>query len=728
MLLVALLMASCSTTKYIPDGSYLLNEVKLKADGTYRDVNINTMKEFVRQKTNSQWFSSWKLPLKTYSLSGRDSTKWINRILRSIGEAPVVYDSLQTRLSVRDLTMALQNQGYLNARVTVDTIVKGKKIKTIYSLKPGRQHYISQVTYDIRDSVIAAKLNLNDTANWGLRPGQSFTVECLDKERKRLTELLTDKGYYRFNKDFISFQADTVADMLGIDLHLILHPFTTAANIDTLHTCYTIDTIHYRNGESDQLDINLRSSVLRANTFLEQGKPYSAADQQRTYNHFGRLGAVKYTNISFEENRENASLDCNIGINPAPTHSLTFQPEGTNTAGDLGAAASLTYQNRNLFRGSELLSIEFRGAFEAIKGLEGYSNHNFEEYNVETAIMFPRFIVPFLSKSFRRRTIASSELSLMYNLQNRPEYHRRVLSAAWRYKWNDPNHHDSYQIDLLEINYVSMPWISSKFRQDYLDDVDSRNVILRYNYEDLFVMKFGVGYTYNNNVYAIRANVETAGNFLSLTSDLLGGQKNELGQEQVFRIAYAQYVKGDFAYTHNFRMSDKSSLVFHTNFGIAYPYGNSSVLPFEKRYFSGGANSVRGWSVRELGPGRYKPAGAGIDFINQTGDMKFTVNLEYRSRLFWKLNGALFVDAGNIWTLRKYEEQPAGQFKIGEFWKQMAVAYGLGVRLNFDYFVLRFDFGMKAIDPAYTDKRQFPIISPKLSRDLTFHFAVGMPF
>ena len=436
-----------------------------------------------------------------------------------------------------------------------------------------------------------------------------------------------------------------------------------------------------------------------------------------------KLNSTDVLNISFDEIPDSMLLDCNIQVSTNKPSTISFQPEGTNTAGNLGAAASLTYQNRNLFRGSEVFSVELRGAFEAIRGLEGYSNENFEEYSVETSLTFPRFIAPFLSRDFVRRTNATSEVSFMYDLQNRPEYHRRVLSLSWRYKWNDANHHDKYQIDLIDLNYVFMPWISDTFRKDYLEDENSRNAILRYNYEDLFIMRLGMGYAYNNGLYAIKANVETAGNMLGLGAKLFNFSKNSEGQYSLFNIAYAQYVKADFDFTWNMQFDYNNSLVWHFGFGIAYPYGNS-----KKRYFSGGANSVRGWSVRGLGPGTYIGRDGNIDFINQTGDMKLDFNMEYRAHLFWKLNGALFVDAGNIWTLRNYDDQPGGQFNLRDFWKQLAVSYGFGVRLNFDYFILRFDFGMKAINPAYTGRDQYPIIQPKLKRDLTFQFAVGLPF
>lgn len=729
IIFLTVLMSACSVTKYVPDGGYLVDNVDVKTDAKRKDINTGNLKSYVRQKGNSRWFSAVKIPLATYSLSGRDSTKWINRTLKAMGEPPVLYDSLRTVQSCNDLRAELRNEGYLSADVEVKTKRKGKKIDLTYILHPGDAYYINNVEYDIRDSVIARLLHTDNPANRKLKTGMKFNVDALDRERKRLTEIIVNKGYYRFHKEFITYRADTVAGSKDIDVTLTLNLYRTNHIADTLHTCYTIRNVTYASGDADDDVIHLRPNVMKNNTFIESNDLYSSKDLQKTYNHFGRLQAIKYTNISFKEVPDSNMLDCDIQISTNKPSTISFQPEGTNTAGDFGAAATLTYQNRNMFRGSEVFSIELRGAYEAIKGLEGYANENFEEYSVETRLMFPRFIAPFLSRGFRRRNTATSEVSLLYDLQNRPEYHRRVLSLAWRYKWNDTNHHDKYQIDLLDLNYVFMPWISGKFREDYLDNANSRNAILRYNYEDLFIMKFGFGFSYNNGLYALKTNIETAGNLLNASAGMLKFSKNELGMYKLFNIAFAQYVKGDFDYTHNIRFDYNNALVFHFGLGIAYPYGNSNILPFEKRYFSGGANSVRGWSVRGLGPGKYTGRDGNIDFINQTGDMKIDLNMEYRAHLFWKLNGALFIDAGNIWTLRSYEEQPGGVFKFSEFLKDLAVSYGWGVRFNFDYFILRFDFGMKAIDPAREDHRgHYPLLHPRLSRDLTFHFAVGLPF
>ena len=536
-------------------------------------------------------------------------------------------------------------------------------------------------------------------------------------------------GYYKFHKDFIQYSADSARNSRDINITLKLLPYRTANHsTDTLHPCYSIDTIRYHSGDDDER-LHLKKSVLKNATMIDVHAPYSADGLQQTYNKFARFQAVRYTNISFREHPDTTLLDCDIQISTNKPNSISFQPEGTNTAGDLGAAASLTWENRNLFHGSELFSVTVRGAYEAITGLEGYQNQNYVEYGLESKLKFPRFLAPFLSSTFKHRSLATSELSLSYNLQNRPEFHRRVFSAAWRYHWAEPRHHISYRVDLLDLNYIYMPWISATFKHDYLDNASNRNAILRYNYEDLFIMKSGAGLTYNDGVNAVRANIEASGNILNGLSKAFRFKQNAIGQYTLFNIAYAQYAKFDIDYTHLFLFDSRNTLAAHTELGIAWPYGNSSVLPFEKRYFSGGANTVRGWGVRELGPGKYRGTDGRIDFINHTGDVKLTLNLEYRTYLFWKLNGAAFIDAGNIWTLRNYAEQPGGQFKMNTFYKQIAVAYGLGLRLNFDYFILRFDAGMKAINPAYRNKEEhFALIHPNFGRDLAFHFAVGFPF
>ena len=722
---VLLALVGCDGTRYVADGDCLLTSTHVSCENPR--INLTTMDTYIRQRPNSKWLSSLKVPLGFYSMSGADTTKWINRTLRKWGQAPVVYDSILTARTVEDITAAVRNEGYLNATVTPQLTQKGKRIKVNYDIVTGSPYVVHKINYDIKDSVIGDML-VKDEQLLDMHTGQIFSVNQLGRNRNRITDYLNNHGYYQFNKEFITFDVDssqmnrTVDVTMNIDLYRrnSYHEFSQ-------HPLYSVRNVYFEGANTP--DFTLRRSVLEQNSFIAPGKPYSAADLQRTYTRFSRLQAVRYTNIHFDENPDSMYLDCHIQVSPQKTNSIQFQPEGTNTAGDLGAAVSLIYQNRNIFHGSELLNVTARGAYEAIRGLEGYQSHNYEEWGLETSLAFPRFLFPWMKKSFHRRSSATSEILFSYNRQNRPEFQRRIFTAAWRYKWNNPRKHTQYKVDAIDINFISMPWISETFKHDYLDSVSNRNAILRYNYENLMIMKAGIGFTYSDKGKTIRLNLESAGNVLHLLSAPLKFRENTEGQKTFVGIAYAQYIKGDADYTRLFALDDRSNLAVHARLGIAYPYGNSSILPFEKRYFTGGSNSVRGWSVRSLGPGGYVRNDGRIDFINQTGDIKLELSAEMRSHLFWRFQSAIFVDAGNIWTIRKYDDQPNGQFRFDTFMKQVAVAYGVGLRLNFDYFVIRLDMGMKAVNPAYTTSREhFPLVHPNFSRDHAFHFAVGFPF
>lgn len=719
-ILLAIVLTGCSVTRNIPDGSYLLDKVEVRCDD--KELASSDLEQYIRQKSNSKWFSL----LGTYSLAGADTTKWINRTLRNMGREPVYYDTLQARLTCEDLRQAVHNMGYMHATVDVETTVRGKKVAVVYDIRPGEPYYIGSLTHDIADDSLRTKATHLFNGSL-LAEGSRLTLDRLDSERKRITKLLNDDGYYLFNKDYITYTVDTLQGSQTVDvtMHIALYR-RSASSPETLHPRYYVRSITYDTANSYT---PLRESVMQENTWISPGEPYSYSDVGRTYNYMGRLAAVRYTNIRFDEQPDSSLLDCTIQVSTGKPHSISFQPEGTNTSGDLGAAASLTYENRNIFHGAETFSVNLRAAFEAITGLEGYQNDDYEEYSAEMKLVFPRMLLPFISRHSRKRSQATSELAVSFNTQNRPEFHRRVFTATWRYRWSSRNRRTTWRIDALDIDYVSMPWISSTFKEQYLDSVSNRNAILKYNYEDLLIVKIGGGMVYNDGTNAVKVGIEASGNILYGLNNAFGGSRNSDGQYTLLNIAYAQYTKIDVDYTHLLRFNDKDALAAHVAIGVAYPYGNSDMLPFEKRYFSGGANSVRGWSVRELGPGKFRGTDGQIDFINQTGDVKLDINLEYRAFLLWKFYGAAFIDAGNIWTLRNYEDQPGGQFKWNSFYEQIAVGYGLGLRLNFDFFILRFDMGMKAINPGYeTQQEHYALFHPDLSRDFTFHFAVGLPF
>ena len=761
LLYLALSLASCSATKFVPDGSYLLDEVKIHTDN--KEIKPSDMRLYVRQNPNSKWFSTIKTQLYVYNWSGRDSTKWFNRFLRKIGDAPVIYNESDAIRSQEEIAKAVQNLGYMGASVKRTTKTKKKKLKLFYEITSGKPYIVRTLKYDISDKKIAEYLR-NDSTQSMLRKGMLFDVNVLDAERQRITDYLLCNGYYKFNKDYITYTADTARNTHQVDLTLHLLPYKTyVGDTPKEHFQYKINKINFitdydvlQSSALSSIEINdslhyngfpiyykdklyLRPKVLVDNLRFASGDLYDERNVQKTYTYFGRLSALKYTNIRFFEtqNGDSTQLNCYVMLTKSKHKSISFELEGTNSAGDLGAAASVSFQHRNLFRGSETFMIKFRGAYEAISGLQpGYKNHNYTEYGVETSINFPNFLFPFLTSDFKRRIKATTEFGLQYNYQLRPEFSRTIASASWSYKWMQKQK-IQHRIDLLDISYLYLPWISSQFQEDYINK-DKDNYILKYNYENRLIVRMGYNYSYNSaggalvnntittNSYSIRAGFESAGNILYGISKMINMRKNKDGEYAILGIPYAQYLKGDFDFAKNIIIDHRNSLAFHAGIGIAVPYGNAKVVPFEKRYFSGGANSVRGWSVRNLGPGSF--AGDG-NFMNQSGDIKLDASIEYRTRLFWKFRGAAFIDAGNIWTIREYENQPGGVFEFDKFYKQIAVAYGLGLRLDLNFFVLRFDGGMKAINPKYKKaKERYPIIHPRFSRDFAFHFAVGYPF
>lgn len=697
---------------------------------------------YVRQQPNSRWVSVVKLPLGIYLMSSPKSNNGLNRFLRKMGEAPVVYDSALSERSKVRIHDAMFNMGYLHAKVCTRETYEGHKVRVHYDVSAGMRYYVDSIHLDVADTVIAKEMDKVADATL-LKKGMPFDANILNQERSRITAYMNDNGYYTFNRDFIRYVADTVEGDYSVHLRMLVSEYVDpAVNESRRHQKYTIGRVQFSYDRSGGSPIWLRKSTLNNSVSLIPGELYRESDLTDTYSRLNRLPAVAATNVRLEYNDQDSSLiDVDVAITPARLNSIQLGLDGTNTAGDLGVAVNFTYQNRNVFHGSEVFSLKLRTAFEAITGLTGYADQNYFEYGIDAGMMFPDFIFPFISRDYRRKSKAITEFNLTYASQDRPEFHRRVLTGAWKYRWGGANGKKLHRFDLLDINYVFMPWISENFYNTYIKNPESRNAIIAYNYKNLFIVKLGYQYQYSSeglatpmgiygkDAYSLRVGAEAAGNLLHGICNLAQTNVNEDGQRTLFNIAYAQYVKFDFDVSKSIRFSNRTSMAMRFALGVAYPYGNSHILPYEKRYFSGGANSVRGWSVRSLGPGSFIGTDGNIDFINQTGDIKLDMSVELRMHLFWKVDGALFVDAGNIWTLRDYKDQPGGQFRWDTCWEQIAVAYGLGLRLNLNYFLLRFDAGMKAINPAYQDsERHYPLINPNFKRDFAFHFAVGLPF
>lgn len=766
---IAVLLAACSSTRHVPAGKYLLDEVKINLEDSTGRLDEEQLMTYVRAQPNHKMLWATKFRLGIFNMSGNDSTKWWNRWIRKLGEAPVIYDSSATDVDAAQLRKAMVNAGFLSAEVDVDTIgnPRKKKMKVEYNLHPGAPHVIRSINYAFANDTLR-NLVMADSSHFILRPGDPLDLSRLELERDLITTRLRNNGYYAFGKEFITFNADTTAGSYNVDLTMTLNPpyppGTTNLLIDThreylvrninfimdydpgvtedLRSYQSVDTVAYRDitilyGKKHYL----RPGVLYENCFIRKGEPYSLREVNNTYQALGRLGILKFVNIRFlpaGNIGDLGLLDAYILLTPGKSQSIMAELEGTNSEGDLGVAIGVSYSHRNLAKGSETMSAKLRGAYESLSGDIGGLIHNrYLELGAEVGINFPKFKAPFLKESFKRKIMASTEFNVSMNYQERPEYTRIISTAGWSYKWSERLNRNRHIFTPIDLNYVYLPESTNNF----LDLIAPDNPILRYSYEDHFILRMGYSFYHTNkkpetpwnrttqkNIYTVRVNAEIGGNLLFAINSIFTHRSNfHQDPYKIFGIHYSQYAKVDANFTYLHIFDHRNSFACHLGAGVGVPYGNSAVLPFEKRFYGGGANGVRGWSVRTLGPGCFPGSNSVSDFIHQCGDIRFKLSAEYRAKLFWIVEGALFIDAGNIWTIRNYPSQPGGVFKFNSFYKQIAAAYGAGLRLDFNYFLLRFDLGMKAHNPALGEE-PWPLIHPRWGRDHAFHFSIGYPF
>lgn len=749
LLVILPTLGSCSMTKYVPKDKYLLKNVKIKA--TIPDVNNEELKGYLRQTPNNTILGFWPLKLGFYNASSEDSTKWSNRWLRRIGEPPVIYDSLKTIYGCDELQKVIFNKGYLNANVTFKTTINPKKrhAKVTYSIEEGEPYRLRNYFITIPDSSALEAINRREKPL--IKPGDLFDIDRLNEEREQVAKMLRNQGYYNFRKELLFFYVDSALNTHEIDAELSIQPqyldndsalqiiFTkkeienvtilALKDNDLLKNDLELDTFYQNNIKViyNKKNKAFRPKALINKTSIQPNRFYSDFIVDRTYSRLNSLNAAKYVNISFTENSNN-KLDAQIVITQNKPHTVSAEIEGTYSGGDLGVGAAIGYKNNNIFRGSEILNININGGYEAIGSLSEYQSA--WDIGGEASLTFPTLLMP-MTKDFRQRSTGTTEIAASVNFQQRPEYQRNIASAGIKYNWRWRR--VNFTFNLLDLSYIYLPYMTAAFKDKYMKPTSS----IRFSYEDHFIMRWGLGINMSNrrnmtfntsSFYTFRTNVRTAGNLLYGISHLIKQQKNEDGVYEIFNIQYSQFAKADIDFAYNWYLTDKSRLVFHTGLSVGIPYGNASILPFEERYYSGGANSMRGWSARKLGPGNFYNSSGSIDFMKQSGDIKFDLNLEARFRLIWKLEAAVFVDAGNIWTIRDYAEQPTGAFRWNEFYKQIACNYGVGLRLDFDFFVIRVDMGIKLYDPGY------PIESERWRTDLTWrddfalHFAVGYPF
>lgn len=764
-LLPAVFFFSCSSTKFVPEGKYLLNDTDIKIDN--KSINKEELKAQVRQKENLKILGFIKFHLGLYNLSSKKKEDgWFKRI----GEEPVIYDEFMTARSKDQLRLYLKNKGYYNPKISEELIFKEKKPKlnVVYSIETGEPHRISTYNYRIADSRIRPAV-LADTAHQLIKSGAIFDVDVLNEERKRVAERLKDQGYYNFSADFISYLADTSLANRQVDLTVSIADNDPGDEFESVRHFkkylvrdYRITPdfipVQLRGGQQFSVPDTLRDEPY---TFLYRDKLkykpevfyninripdstyYSLKNVERTYRSLVQLRQFRVVNLNFEEVPQMATdsvgvLDCNFQLAALPRQGFSADLEGTNSSGNLGVAGSLNYLHRNIFRGAEIFNLNLKGAVERQQTLIGSSSLDFNtrEFGLEGSLSIPKFVSPVKGKRLFNYQVPQTDLSLGYNFQRRPDYTRTITNFKFGYNWKTSTTKTHF-LSLVDFNFVNL----YEFNEAFLNSI--RDLYIKSSFTDHLIL--ALNYTQVDNTQNIKRrdnyryfkwSFESAGNVLAAFSALTNQQEQSqedsiTGQisnfHQVLGTRYAQYLKADFEYRYGHMIDKYNSIVARTFVGVGLPYGNFDVLPFEKKYFTGGANGIRAWQVRSLGPGTYKaPEGT---YPNQSSDIKLEANLEYRYRFLWRIEGAFFLDAGNIWAINEKDNRTGAQFRLDQFYKQIAVGTGMGLRFDFTYFIFRLDLGMKLRDPSLAEGKRFIIGSYPISSDhFNLSFAIGYPF
>lgn len=739
------LLTACSMTKKVPDKEYLLYKYHIQTD--IRDISKSELDEYLRQTPNSTIFGTLPLRLYFYNWAGNDSTKKRNKLLMQVGEAPVIFDQNMTQASAQQIQKLYQSKGYINATVSSDVKFKNKKATVTYMVKSNKPYTIRNYKIKIPQQML--KDIAADTSRALVKENMLFDTDQLNAERERITKSMRQKGYYNFSKEFVIFAADSNLNAHKIDLTLELREYQKKSR-DSINNLifkqYKIDkVIFYTNSDAgltaDIQNLSLDTvrynrfiqispakkfitlDALMHNTYINPGAFYNDDNVEKTYSALNTLGPVKYTNISFREN-QSGELDCYIIIVPSKTISFSTEAEGTFTDGFWGGGLNLNFANRNAFKGAEQFSSQIHGSMEWQAGVWA------KEVGVKLALKFPKFIFPVGSYELKRNLHMNTDLSSNISYMSRPnEYTVMNVGGGVTYNWTKNNFRHNF--DIFNLSYINFLDISSDFRTAYLNT----GIYNRYNYVNHFIMRTGYNGSYSTfnpnrplrNYSTTRYGIETAGNVLYALNNLLKSTPGADGYYSLFGIRYAQYVRTEYNSTYHQIFDKNNRFVYHLGVGLGIPFGNADVIPYERRFFSGGANSVRGWSESSLGPGTYqKDSTVRTRDYNQVGDIKLDLNMEYRAKLFWLMEGAAFLDAGNIWTIKDYDEQPGGQFKLDSFLNQIAIAYGAGLRFDFSFFIFRFDVGMKLYDPSLSRVERWRV-NPNWT-DLAFHVAIGYPF
>ena len=757
-LLFLLISASCSNIKYLPKGEklYIGGDVKIEGDSINRSEKkaLRTeLKGLLRPKPNTT-ILGLRPKLLAYNIAGTPKkAKGLRSWLKNkVGEPPVFASSVDLKKNQSVLQNRLENKGYFQAVVTGDTTSKNRKVKAEYLAALGPRYLISSVNFP-SDSGLLDKAISATSPKTLLNINEPFNLDVIKGERERIDQNLKEKGFYYFSPEYLYVRVDSTAGRHRVNLYVTVKPETPslAKRPYTIKDIYIYPNFNLTQSQTDtsktdailhkgyyviDKEKTFKSDVFSRSMFFKSGEVYNRTDHNLSLSRLVNLGSFKFVKNRFERNESSfdPSLDAYYYLTPLPRKSFRGEVLGTTKSNNLtGSELSLSWRNRNTFRGAEQLSIRGYGSFEVqVSGTQ--SGFNTYRLGTEATLSIPRFLIPFVDINTSDAFVPRSKFTLGYEILNKRKlYSLNSFRASAGYNWKE-NIRKEHELNLLSINYVQPANVTPLY-----DSILKTNITLAKTVEKQFIIGTTYSFTYNdqvevarkNNIY-FNGNIDLAGNVLGL---LKGANYTTGDTATLFGARFSQYAKVDGDFRYYFKTGRNSKIASRLIAGVGYPYGNSSELPFIKQFFVGGSNSIRAFRARSVGPGTYRPNNSSLNnFLpDQSGDLKLEFNTEYRQKLAGIVYSALLLDAGNIWLFRDNPNKPGAKFSK-EFLSELAVGTGFGLRFDLSFLVLRTDLAFPIRKPWLPKENRWVFDQIKLSdkqwrrENLVFNLAIGYPF
>ncbi len=770
LILIGMIWAACSTTKSLKPGQYLYTGAKIdiNPDSSSRIENQKDVKATLEARTRprpNKKILGMPFKLWMYNLAGEPKKPkgGLRNLLRNkIGEPPVLLSEVKLTYNNAVLKSYLISQGYLQAEVTGDTVITGKKGHAVYRAVTGQRYKLNSVILPNDSSEIAAIVQQN-AENSLLKPGSYYDLDAFKNERLRVDNDLKEKGYFYFSPDYLIMQVDSTIGKNQVNLRMKVKDIAPDAGLKP----YTIRNINIYPNYVARRDSVIRNStpVLHEDfkiydprntfkprlfdrlVFFKKGEIYNRKDHNQSLNRMVNIGVFQAVKAEFlpVDSFRNNQLDLNVFLTPLKKNSLSFSVTGTSKSNNfVGSEAKLTQTTRNLFRGGEQLDVSVSGGFETqvsgqARGLNTFS------FTTEGKLTFPRFITPFRGFNSTNAFIPKTVASLSYQSLNRGSlYNLNSFKGEFGYNWKESQYKEHV------LNPISVNFVTASVNKDKRDSLFDANPGLRQNLENQFIIGSNYNFTYTNQMDEARRNnvyffggLETGGNVWGLFAS-----KNSLGQKTVAGTAINQFVRLETDLRDYYKITKNLIWASRLNLGYGYAYGNHTSLPFVRQFFAGGSNDIRAFAARSLGPGSYRAENINnrTSYTDQSGDIKAMLNTELRFKIVSILHGALFADAGNIW-LRKEDEgkpatdteaevkgRPGSGFGFGKAWKEIAVGTGAGLRVDATIFVIRLDVAFPLRKPYLPENERWVTdqidFGSKTWRkeNLIYNIGIGYPF